>query len=126
MKQDIKNRKDIELLVDTFYDRVLKDQTIGYIFNDIVNLDLDKHLPIMYNFWDSLLLGGRNYKGNPMSKHFEINKNEHLLAHHFKAWLKLWEQTINDLFKGTKATEAITRSKGIATLMEFKMSQHHY
>ncbi len=121
--QDIKNRKDIELLVNTFYKKALVDSTIGYIFTDITKLDLEMHLPTMHNFWDSLLLGGRNYKGNPMGVHFLINKKEPLLAKHFNAWIELWSKTVAELFEGEKATEAITRAKSIATLMEFKMAQ---
>ena len=30
-KKDIENRKDIEMLVDAFYTKVIKDETIGYI-----------------------------------------------------------------------------------------------
>ena len=33
MKKDIENRKDIELLVNRFYDKVIADQMIGFIFN---------------------------------------------------------------------------------------------
>jgi hemoglobin len=39
MKRDIENKKDIELLITTFYDKVKADAAIGYIFNDIAKVD---------------------------------------------------------------------------------------
>ena len=38
MKTDIRNRKDIEKLVNTFYDKVKTDEVIGYLFNDVAQL----------------------------------------------------------------------------------------
>ncbi len=35
MKEDILNRKDIEVLVDRFYESVREDEVIGYLFNDV-------------------------------------------------------------------------------------------
>ncbi len=35
MKGDITNRMDIEQLINAFYDKVKKDDVIGFIFNDI-------------------------------------------------------------------------------------------
>ena len=35
MKTDISNRYDLKIFVDAFYDRVLKDDEIGPIFNQI-------------------------------------------------------------------------------------------
>ncbi len=55
MKKDIENRKDIELLVRSFYDKVKADDTIGYIFNDIAKVNWEKHLPVMFDFWENVL-----------------------------------------------------------------------
>ena len=56
MKTDIQSRADIELLINTFYDKVKNDDVIGYIFNNVVNVNWEHHLPIMYNFWEFSLL----------------------------------------------------------------------
>jgi len=50
MKKDIENRDDIIRLVNTFYDKVKPDETIGYFFNRVVDVNWEKHLPVMYNF----------------------------------------------------------------------------
>lgn len=64
--RDIENREDIILLVNTFYDDVKADKTIGDIFNKVVAVNWDEHLPKMYDFWEGILLGGGAFKGNPM------------------------------------------------------------
>ncbi|MCX2743137.1 group III truncated hemoglobin [Mangrovivirga sp. M17] len=122
-KKDIESREDIEKLVTAFYKRVLKDKTIGHFFTEVVKLDFDKHMPVMFDFWESVLLGGRNYSGNPMTPHFKINEKEPLKPIHFERWLQLWKETINDNFKGKKSEEAISRAEQIAGLMKFKIIQ---
>ena len=50
MKGDITNRKDIEQLINAFYDKVKKDAVIGFIFNDVAKVNWEVHLPVMYDF----------------------------------------------------------------------------
>lgn len=123
MKKDIETEADVKLLVDTFYAQVLKDELIGFIFTDVAKISLEKHMPIMYKFWGTILLGTNDYQGNPMTKHFELNKKNALLPEHFERWKKLWFKTLEDLFEGECATEAKTRANTIAYLMESKMKQ---
>ena len=54
MKKDISNRDDVELLVDTFYNKIKSNTVIGYIFNDIAKVDWTNHLPRMYSFLASI------------------------------------------------------------------------
>ena len=55
MKHDIENREDIDLLMREFYSTAMTDEVIGYIFTDVAKLDLDVHLPIIGDFWESML-----------------------------------------------------------------------
>jgi len=50
MKKDIANTSDINLLVNSFYDKALKDSTIGYIFTEISTVNLEEHLPVICVF----------------------------------------------------------------------------
>ena len=118
--KDIENRKDIEDLVNEFYAKVLKDDKIGYFFNEIAHIDWKKHFPIMYNFWETILFDTMKYKGNPMTKHIVLSKKEPMTSEHFERWLLLWNQTVNENFKGERASEAIKRAKMIADLMKYK------
>ena len=122
-KQDIESRKDIELLVDTFYEKVLKDETIGYIFSEIANIDLAKHMPLMYDFWETTLFHKANYKGNPMKVHADLNEKVPLKKAHFDQWLFMFNQTVDELFFGEKAELAKTRALSIATVMQIKIYQ---
>ena len=49
------NREDIILLVDTFYKSVLQYDRINYFFTDVAQLDFEKHMPRMYDFWGTTL-----------------------------------------------------------------------
>ena len=118
--KDIENRKDIEHLVNEFYAKVLKDEEIGFFFNEIVHIDWKKHFPIMCDFWETILFDTMKYKGNPMTKHIVLSKKEPMTSEHFEKWLLLWNQTVNENFAGDRASEAIKRAKMIADLMKYK------
>jgi len=117
----LESREDIELLVNSFYNKVVKDETIGFFFKDVIKVDWDKHLPKMYSFWESILFGQMSYKGNPMAVHFPINQMEAMEKKHFEKWLALWKQTIEENFTGQNAFMAIAKSENIANLMAYKM-----
>ena len=119
--KNLETREDIELLVNTFYRKVQKDETIGYFFNDIAKVNWNLHLPKMYNFWETLLFGKASYKGNPMAVHYPINDEVAMEKFHFEHWLKLWTETVNELFSGEIADMAIYKAKNISQLMAFKM-----
>jgi len=119
---DIKNKEDIGLLVKTFYAKVMHDEVIGHFFTKVATFSWDEHIPVMIDFWENILLDGTAYKGNPMTKHFSLNKLSPLQAQHFERWLLLWESTVHELFAGKVADTAIQRAKNIAALMLYKMN----
>ena len=123
MKKDIDSFDDVKLLVDSFYDRVKPDATIGYIFNDIAQVDWEEHLPRMYSFWASMLLGESTFNGDPMSKHIQLHRQAPLTKAHFDRWLQLWTATLDHHFEGKKADEAKARGKSIADMMLLKVSR---
>lgn len=122
MKKDIENTADITLLVNKFYTKVIDDVVIGYIFKSIPHFSFETHIPIMISFWETLLFGVTSYKGNPMLTHIQLHKTIPLHAEHFKQWLYLWEQTINENFEGKNADEAIAKAKNIGGLMQYKIN----
>jgi hemoglobin len=118
---DVQTRVDVELLVNTFYDRVKADEVIGYIFNEIIGQDWSHHLPVMYMFWETILLQKPGYMGNPVGKHIEIDRRIALKQEHFDRWLQLWHQTVDDLFSGTIAEEAKKRAGLMIELIKMKV-----
>jgi hemoglobin len=121
--QDIKSREDIVVLVDRFYKQLLVDAQLGEFFTRIVPIKWEVHMPIMYSFWESTLLGKQSYKGNPMLVHLKLHSKKALTKSHFERWLLLWEQNISALYEGEKANDAIRIAKQIGSLMEFKVNQ---
>ncbi|MEX2411075.1 MAG: group III truncated hemoglobin [Candidatus Paceibacterota bacterium] len=124
MKKDIFSRKDIELLVNTFYDKVRLNPTLGPVFNDVAKVNWVSHLPRMYSFWAAQLLGESGFKGNPMKKHIELSKLTRLSEHEFNEWLTLFFETTDQLFEGEKAMKAKTKALNIARLMLHKIQAH--
>ena len=122
--KDIENRKDIELLVNKFYDKVNADDKISKFFNEIVKVDWNLHLPKMYDFWETLLFGKKAFKGNPMLVHVLISRQEMIEQEHFNQWLSLWRATIDENFEGKTAEMAYQKAQQIASLMAFKVKQN--
>lgn len=121
MKKDITDRADIELLVNTFYDKVRTNETIGYIFEEVAKVDWAHHLPKMYSFWASLLLGEHSFSGNPMQRHIELSRMTTMSEVEFAEWIEIFTQTTDELFEGEKAEEAKVRAGNIARLMLYKI-----
>ena len=124
MKKDIENRKDIMLLVDTFYNRVSADEVIGFIFNDIIKINWQTHLPVMYDFWDNALFFTGAYTGNPMNLHQHLHHIRPLDKKHFAQWIHLFNETVDELFQGEKATLAKQWAINIASVMEEKILKY--
>ena len=125
MKKDIANRSDIEQFIKSFYDKVLKDETIGFIFTDIAKVNWEKHLPIMYDFWENVIFFTGKYSGDPMNVHRNLNNLIALKSEHFKVWIILFNQTIDELFLGENAERAKQRAMSIATIMQVKLFEQN-
>jgi hemoglobin len=113
-KKDIEQRGDIKTLVDNFYDKVKADPLLGPVFS---HLDWPHHLPIMYDFWSSMLLGDQSYRGNPLQKHLDLPIDQS----HFGRWLTLFKQTVDENFEGDRAEEVKMRADSIAGIFQLKM-----
>jgi hemoglobin len=123
MKRDIETRADIELLVTSFYEKVKKDAVIGYIFNELAKVNWEKHLPVMFDFWENTLFYTGSYAGNPMKSHQKLHQMFNLNAKHFSQWIQLFTATVDELFAGEKAELAKQRAISISTVMQLKITQ---
>ncbi|WP_126972667.1 group III truncated hemoglobin [Gynurincola endophyticus] len=119
MKHDITTLADIQVLVDTFYGQVQKDPLIGGIFISVIK-DWPAHLSKMYRFWQTVLLEEHTYHGSPFPPHAEMP----LMAVHFDRWLEIWRTTVNSLFEGGKAKEAIWRGEKMAAMFLSKIEYY--
>ena len=120
MKKDIESRSDVDALMRLFYSRAINDEIIGYIFTDVAKLDLEHHLPIIGDFWETLLFQTNNYSRhgrNPLEVHGALAEKTPLEPQHFRRWLEIFNQSVDELFSGERAEFAKLRASAIANRM---------
>jgi len=124
-KKELKNRDDVQLLVETFYGKIRKDKVLGPIFNTIIS-DWESHLELLTDFWETQLFLKRKYYGNPVTAHQEVDdKMGHsITSEHFGLWLNLWFATIDELFEGETAWIAKNRAQKMSTMLFMQIFQH--
>ena len=120
--KDIENRSDIELLLNRFYTKVFEDDLISHFFKEVVPLDLETHIPVIADFWESVLLDAKGYRKNVMEVHLNISQKSKIEKKHLDRWAKLFTETVNDLFEGHRATIAKQRAASIVTMMNIKIN----
>lgn len=124
MKKDIETRRDIDDLMNRFYSKAFADETIGYIFK-IAELDLKHHLPVIGDFWETLLFGIGDYQRHgrsPLQIHALLNLKTALRAEHFRRWLEIFNETVDETFAGDRAGFAKLRAAAIANRMSSYIS----
>ena len=119
MKKDIDSLKDIQFLVDKFYETVRADSFIGPIFNTRLDGRWEMHHHKLYRFWHTILLRRPGYFGDPVPIHFNMNIDEN----HFDHWLKLWVNSVDEYFEGEIAERAKFRGKTIAAAFLSKIKK---
>lgn len=124
-KPTLDNRKDVSLLVKSFYRKIRKDDTLGPIFNGIIK-DWDAHLELLTDFWESQLFLKRKYSGDPIKAHQKTDDfmGNTMTMEHFGIWLNLWFATIDELFSGENAWIAKNRARKMNTMLFMKIFEH--
>ena len=117
MKEEIKTTEQVKQLVDKFYEKVNADNLLSPVFNQEAKVNWEGHLPKMYKFWGSILLGTADYNGRPFPPHETLQID----AKHFERWLQLFMETVNENFEGEIAETAKERAKNIATIFQHKL-----
>lgn len=110
-------RADIDDLMNRFYERAIGDRVIGYLFTEVARLDLERHLPVIGDFWETLLFGTGDYQKhgrNPLQIHAALDQKSPLTAEHFRCWLELFETTVDESFTGERADFIKLRARAIA------------
>jgi hemoglobin len=110
------NREHIETMVFKFYTKVLNDEMVGPFFiaklgDDIRSTYWKPHIELLVNFWSTMILQDESYHGNPMRPHFYIGELSHQV---FKQWLKLFFETVDEVFIPRLGAEFKERAEMIA------------
>jgi hemoglobin len=114
MKKDIETPENCLLLVEEFYKKLLDHEEMRPFF---IHLDLKPHIQVVADFWSTILLGTAIYKNNTVAAHKDLP----LEKAHFEIWLSLFNETVESLFEGEKAKEAISRARTIGLTMRYKL-----
>jgi len=115
--KDITNLEDIQLMVNTFYSNVRKDELIGSIFNKKIGDRWTEHLEKMYRFWQTILLEEHTYSGSPFPPHKQLPVEKK----HFARWMEIFTETVDNLFEGPLAEEAKLRGRSMAEIFNHKI-----
>src|SRR5688572_31544333 len=119
-RPDLDTRAAIDRLMLAFYAKATTDDLIGEFFTDVVPFDLRQHLPIIGDFWESVLHGTQAYRAHnrsPLQLHAELDALQPLHPEHFDRWLELFRETVDELFAGPYTEFAKARSAMIAKRM---------
>jgi hemoglobin len=119
---DISSRNDIVQILEKFYSRAFEDDLIGHFFTVVVPLDLEKHIPVITDFWESVIFGTGNYRKNVMEVHRHIHLLSSIEKKHLDRWVHLFSSTIDNNFRGDKSELMKQRAFSIATLMNIKLN----
>jgi hemoglobin len=121
-KRDIIDRQDIYIIVDDFYKKLLQDQEMKHFFEKFKEeIELQKHLDVLVDFWDNVLFYTGSYNKNAMLPHIKLNKTKPFHKRHFNLWLQYFYESVDKNFEGETAEIAKNRATSIATVMQLKI-----
>ncbi|AWA29720.1 hypothetical protein HYN48_06285 [Flavobacterium magnum] len=119
--RDIETRADIEQLMGLFYQALLEDPAISYIFTEVARVNLERHLPVIVDFWQQILVQTRHYQNNVFEIHKMLHGKSALTKVHFAIWLSHLNYVVDRHFLGPNAEKIKTSALSIATIMQLKL-----
>lgn len=115
---DLADRDDVEVLLRRFYGRVLADDVLGEPFAEVrEHTGLDAHIPVMADFWETVLFKVRRYHGHVQDVHARVHDATALDTGHFIRWLTTWYDTVDELHAGPLAERCKRQAARIAWSM---------
>jgi hemoglobin len=104
-------RQQLHRLVHAFYADVRADERLGPVFDGAIGAHWDEHLERMVEFWGTVMLGTRSFRGNVFGKHMALEGVE---PAHFLRWITLWHAHTGRLFATPIAQQLQQTAEGIA------------
>ncbi|BDY26298.1 MULTISPECIES: group III truncated hemoglobin [Mycolicibacterium] len=112
--RDLADRADVHALLSRFYGRVLVDDLLAGPFTEVRDEGLAAHLPVMCDFWETVLFRAGRYRGSALQVHRGVHRRHPLNQRHFVRWLTLWLRTVDEMYCGPVAEQAKTQAGRIA------------
>ncbi|RYD68884.1 MAG: group III truncated hemoglobin [Verrucomicrobiaceae bacterium] len=119
---ELADRAGIERLVNAFYDKVRRDDMLGFIFNDVAKTDWAAHLPKMYAFWETVIFGTGGFSGNPLAAHMRLVPLTEMGRPQFDRWLAVFVETVDELFSGAKAEHIKSCAADMANVIHARIN----
>lgn len=120
---DLTTRADVEALLRRFYGRVLVDEVLAAPFSEVREVTgLDSHIPVMCDFWETVLFRAGRYRGSALHAHRHVHHRTPLSGRHFVRWLTTWNSTVDEMFTGPIAEHAKTQAARIAWAMHRRLT----
>lgn len=114
-------QESLDNVINPFYDKFLADRKVNYLFTDVTKVNLEKHFPILIDFWHSMLLGSKTYSRNAMQPHIDLAKKAKLSKEYFQIWLGYIYKSVGELYEGKLALAIKAKAQNIAGLMKRKV-----
>lgn len=90
----------VDLLVETFYGRVLEHPTLGPVFDARLSGRWPEHMARMKQFWAAVAFKNGGYGGKPVQAHLGVKG---MSAELFPQWLALFSATLDDIAPSPQA-----------------------
>ncbi|CDO87550.1 cyanoglobin [Mycobacterium triplex] len=119
---DLVDRADVEALLRRFYNRALTDDVLIEPFAELRSEGLDTHIPIMCDFWETVLFRAGRYRGSALTVHRVIHQRTPLSGKHFVRWLTIWRATVDEMYRGPAAERAKVQAARIAWAMHRRLT----
>ena len=121
-RPDLASQANIDIFVDSFYEKIRADTQLAPLFFDVAQIDLAVHLPHIKHYWYKLLLGDTRYQRHTMNIHRQLHAQRELQPADFQKWLCLFVETVDGSFSGERAERAKAVATSIAKNMETALS----
>jgi hemoglobin len=121
-RTDLACRADVDALLWRFYGDVLDDDMLAEPFADVRAKGLATHIPVMCDFWETVLFRAGLYRRSALQAHRDVHDRIPLSASHFLRWLALWNATVDEMYRGPVADHAKLQAARIAKAMHRRLT----
>lgn len=110
-----------------FYGRALTDELLAEPFTELREAGLESHLPVMCDFWETVLFGTKSYRRPrrpppPARAASAHGRSRPLTAAHFQRWLALWIETVEQRHSGPFPARAVLQAGWMARAMNRRIT----
>lgn len=107
--------EDLHALLAAFYDAVAREALLAPYFAPV---DMTAHIPVIADFWSTLLFHTGRYTGNAFRPHAAMPG---LTAERFGRWLAVLEATVDARFAGPNAERMKELGHRVAFSMQLRL-----